>query len=384
MDTTKRLERLLDRYRNGDIDRRTFVGLVGVAGAAAGLAGGPMMMFSRAARAADVESVRFDGWGGVVSEAFRKFAFDPYTAATGIEVIDGTFASSDEYLTRVKAGGEGEFNAFLASGVFDYARYVDLGYDVVLNEENIPNLALVMPAMMAPYRAVTDGKLSAAPYDYGTTGLAYNTEQISREEMEEKGARILLDPAYKDKIGGFSDWRTRMWYAALQTGQDPNNIEDLEAAWDAIRQHRDLVLKYWNSGAELMSLLAEGEIWVTEGWSGRIASLQQEGHPIGYYDPPGSFAWQECLMVLKGSPLPEMEELLNYMLEPEVAIAVSEGQNYPPSLDPQKVDLGDKIPNMPAFDPTGTLENLTFADPAYWNGNQQEWSAEFSRVQRGF
>lgn len=384
MDTTKRLERLLDRYRNGDIERRTFLGLLGAAGATAGLAGGPMMMLSRQARAADVESVRFDGWGGVVSEAFRKYAFDPYTAATGIEVIDGTFASGDEYLTRVKAGREGEFNVFLASGVFDYARYADLGYDVVLNEENIPNLGLVMPAMMEPYRAVTDGNLSAAPYDYGTTGLAYNTERISREEMEEKGARILLESAYQDKIGGFSDWRTRMWYAALQTGQDPNNIEDLEAAWDAIRQHRDLALKYWNSGAELMSLLAEGEIWVTEGWSGRIAALQEEGHPIGYYDPPGSFAWQECLMVLKGSPLPEVEELLNYMLEPEVAIAVSEGQNYPPSLDPQKVDLGDKIPNMPAFDPTGTLENLTFADPAYWNGNQQEWSAEFSRVQRGF
>ncbi|NIR44161.1 MAG: spermidine/putrescine ABC transporter substrate-binding protein, partial [Gemmatimonadetes bacterium] len=57
--------------------------------------------------------------------------------------------------------------------------------------------------------------------------------------------------------------------------------------------------------------------------------------------------------------------LLNFMLEPEVAIAVAEGQNYPPALDPTKVDLGDEVPNLPAFDPSGTLSALNFFDPAY-------------------
>ncbi len=384
MDDTTRYQELLDRYRSGDIDRRTFLTLLGAASLGVGLTGGPLKGLQRQALAAKPDSVRFDGWGGVVSEAFRKYAFDPYTEKTGIDVIDGTFASGDEYLNRVKAGQPGEFNIFHASGVFDYARYVNLGYDVVLNEDNIPNLKYVMPALVKPFRAVTNGKLSAAPYDYGTTGLAYNTEQISKEEMEKKGARILIDPKYKGKIGGWGDWRTRIWYGALQTDQDPNDIKDMDVVWDAIRQHRDLVLKYWGSGAELMSLLAEEEIYVTEGWSGRIAALQEQGHPIGYHDPKNGYAWQECLMVLKGSPLEACEELLNFMLEPEVAIAVAEGQNYPPALDPTKVDLGDKIPTLPAFDPTGKLENLTFADPGYWNGHEGEWSKKFGRVQKGY
>jgi spermidine/putrescine transport system substrate-binding protein len=80
----------------------------------------------------------------------------------------------------------------------------------------------------------------------------------------------------------------------------------------------------------------------------------------------------------------ECEELLNFMLEPEVAIAVAEGQNYPPALDPNKVDLGAKVPTLPAFDPTGTLAALNFFEPDYWNGNEQAWSRDFSRVQRGF
>ena len=379
MDNTTRYERLRERYMNGDLDRRSFLGLIG----AAGLAYGVQTPFARDALAA-VEQVRFDGWGGVVSEAFRKHAFDPYTAATGVKVVDGTFGGGDEYLSRVKASQDGEYNIAHLSGVFDYARYHGLGLTSELNEANIPNLQYVIPKLIDVFRGVTDGKLSCVPYDYGTTGLAYNRKYISDDEMKEKGAKILIDDKYKGKIGGWGDWRTRIWYGALATDQDPNEIKDMDAVWDAIRQHRDLVLKYWGSGAELMSLLAEGEIYVTEGWSGRIAALQQQGHPIGYHDPKNGYAWQECLMVLKGSPLEACEELLNFMLEPDVAIAVAEGQNYPPSLDPTKVDLGDKVPTLPAFDPSGKLDHLTFANPAYWNGNEAEWSKKFGRVQKGY
>ncbi|MDG4649728.1 extracellular solute-binding protein [Roseibacterium sp. SDUM158017] len=380
MDNSKRYERLLERYRNGDLDRRTFLGLIG----AAGLAYGVQTPFARHAHAQEVTQVRFDGWGGVVSEAFREHAFDPYTAATGIEVVDGTFGGADEYLARVRTSQPGEFNIAHLSGVFDYARYHNLGLSSVLNEDNIPNLGLVIPKLTQVFRDVTDGTLSCVPYDYGTTGIAYNRAYISDEEAQAQGARLLINPEYEGKIGGWSDWRTRIWYGALQTDQDPNDIQDMEAVWDAIRTHRDLALRYWTSGAELMSLLAEEEIYVTEGWSGRIYALQEQGHDIGYIDPPNGFGWQECMFVIAGSPMEACEELLNFMLAPETSIAVAEGQNYPPALDPQQVDLGAKIPTLPAFDPTGTLDGLTFASPAYWNGNEQEWSETFSRVQRGY
>ncbi|AHM03672.1 ABC transporter, periplasmic spermidine putrescine-binding protein PotD [Roseibacterium elongatum DSM 19469] len=380
MDNTTRYQRLLERYRNGDLDRRSFLGLIG----AAGLAYGVQTPFARYARAQEVTQVRFDGWGGIVSEAFREHAFAPYTAATGIDVVDGTFGGGDEYLARVRTSQPGEFNIAHLSGVFDYARYHNLGLSVELNEDNIPNLGLVMPALSEAFRSISGGPLSCVPYNYGTTGIAYNRAYISDEEAQEQGANLLTNAAYEGKIGGWNDWRTRVWYGALQTGQDPNNIEDMEAVWNAVREHRDLALRYWTSGAELMSLLAEEEIYVTEGWSGRIYALQEQGHDIGYIDPPNGFGWQECLFVIAGSPVEACEELLNFMLEPETSIAVAEGQNYPPALDPTQVDLGDKIPTLPAFDPTGTLDGLTFAVPGYWNGNEQDWSETFSRVARGY
>ena len=122
---------------------------------------------------------------------------------------------------------------------------------------------------------------------------------------------------------------------------------------------------------------------VTDAWSGRVAALQQQGSPIGYLDPKNSYAWLEDMLILKGSPMAACEELLNFMLDPTTAIAVAEGQNYPPSLDPTKVKLTDKIAKLPAFDPTGTFKSLTFADPTYWAQHSDDWNKQWDRISKG-
>ncbi len=382
--TQDKLDRITAAYQNGKLSRRRFLKTLGLAGASIGLVGSPFVGAMRDAWAA--ESIRFDGWGGSTSEAFRKYAFKPFTEATGIKVIDGEFGDMNSYLTRVKASYPpgGEFNIAHLSAVFDYARYAELGFSTVLDESKIPNLKNVMPAMIKPLRDISGGTLSAVPYDLGQTGIAYNTKHISKEKAEKLGASLLWEKDLKGKLGSWGgDFRTNMWYAALHTGQSPNNMTDLEAIWAALREQRGLMKKYWSSGAELMSLLANEEIYATAAWSGRVAALQQEGHPIGYLSPKGTYSWMEYLFVLKGTDMAAAQKLLNFMLEPAAAIAVAEGQNYPPSLDPTKVDLTEKIRKMPAFDPTGKLEGYLFADPAYWNAHQLEWTEKWDRIKAG-
>jgi spermidine/putrescine transport system substrate-binding protein len=374
---TRRLERLTERYGNGDLSRRHFLGLTAAAAAAAGV---QMPWVTRAIAAAT--EVRFDGWGGVVQEAIDKFAFQPYTAKSGVKVVQGTFGDENEIITKMKTSKEGDYQVIHSSGVNYYIKYVQAGWNSEINEANIPNMANVLTAMIEPFRKITP-KLSAVPYDYGTTGLAYNTTVISPEEAKEKGAKLLTDPKYAGKVGGYDDMTTRVWYAALATGQDPNKITDMDAIWAKVRETRDLAKKFWSSGAELMDLLTKGEIVVTDAWSGRVAALQQQNQPIGYLDPAGSYAWMEDMLVLKGSPMAECEELINFMLDPATSIAVAEGQNYPPSLDPTKVKLTDKIAALPAFDPTGQMKALTFADPVYWAENEDAWTKQWDRISKG-
>ena len=382
--TKDKLNRVYEAYQNGSISRRDFIKFLSLAGASIGLMGAPFGGVVKSAWAA--KSIRFDGWGGSVSEAFRKYAFKPFTKATGIKVIDGEFGDMNSFLTRVKASYPpgGEFNIAHLSAVFDYARYVDLGFASVLDESKIPNLKNVMAAMIKPLRQITKGTLSAVPYDLGQTGIAYNTKYISKGKAEKLGVGLLWDKELKGKLGSWSgDFRTNMWYAALYTDQNPNNMKDLKAVWSALKEQRDLLKKYWASGAELMSLLANEEIYATVAWSGRVAALQQEGHPIGYLSPKGTYSWMEYLYVLKGTDMEVAQKLLNFMLEPAAAIAVSEGQNYPPSLDPTKVKMPEKIQKMPAFDPTGKLDGYLFAVPSYWNASQVEWTEKWDRIMAG-
>ena len=69
---------------------------------------------------------------------------------------------------------------------------------------------------------------------------------VMKEEVESLGVKILLDPRYKGKVAGDFEMQQRVWYAALQSGQDPNNIVDLDAVWDKARQSRDQVKKKRN------------------------------------------------------------------------------------------------------------------------------------------
>lgn len=377
MSNTRRLERLGERYRNGDLSRRTFLTLTAAAAASTGLS---MPWMGRALAAAT--EVRFDGWGGVVQEAIDKYAFQPYTAKTGIKVVQGTFGDEDEIITKIKTSKPGDYQVVHSSGVNYYIKYVNAGVNSEINEANIPNMKNVLEPMIAPFRKITP-KISAVPYDYGTTGIAYNNKVVSDEEAKEKGVGLLFDEKYKGKVGGYADMTTRVWYAALQSGQDPNDIKDMDAVWAKVRENRDLAKKFWSSGAELMDLLSRGEIVVTDAWSGRVAALQQQGQPIGYIDPKGSYAWMEDMLVLKGAPMAECEELINFMLDPATSIAVAEGQNYPPSLDPTKVELTDKIKALPAFDPTGSMQALTFADPIYWAKNEDAWAKQWDRIAKG-
>lgn len=383
-DLEKKFDDVVESYKAGNISRRDFVKFLTISGASMGLLGGPFGLVQNALAAK--KSMTVHSWGGSTSEALRKFAFDPFTKATGIKVIDAAFTGMAAFLTQVKASFPpgGEFNIAHLSAVYDYARYTDLGFGVKLDESKIPNLKNVMSKMTNTLKGISGGTLSAVPYDLGQTGIAYNTDKISKEKAEELGASLLYDKSLKGKLGSWGgDHITNMWYAALHTGQDPNNIKDEKAVFAALKEQRGMIKKYWASGSELMSLLGNGDIYATVAWSGRVGLLQKEGHPIGYLAPKGTYSWMEYMYVLKGTDLDMAQKLLNFMLDPAAAKAVSIGMGYPPSLDPTKIAMPDEIKKLPAFDPTGKLDGYKFADPKYWNDRQLDWAEKWDRIMAG-
>ena len=294
--------RLNSRLRRVDraMPRRSFLSLGGASLGALSLA------TRRSAVAAPPTQVRFDGWGGPVQKALSKNAFQPFMSLTGVSVNENSFADEADILKKLSTAKPGDFQVVHSFGLDAYKRYVDAGWASQITEANIPNLQNVMGAIIAPLRKIAP-KLSGIPFDYGTSGVAYNKKFISDMEAQQKGAMLLVDQKYVGKISGFRDMRTRVWYAALQTNQDPNNISDMGAIWAKVREFRGLATGFWRSGVELMEVLINEDVIVADSWSGRIAALQQQGHPIGFVNPQGCYAWMETLMILKGASMPNCE-----------------------------------------------------------------------------
>jgi spermidine/putrescine transport system substrate-binding protein len=370
--------RLIDRYVDGRIARRHFLAVLGAAGVACGVAGGPMTFLARYAAAAG--RLRYDGWGGTVDKAITDFAIDPFVKRTGIQVDRGAYGGMDEFLTKVQASAPGEYNVFLCLDQFNYKRFSDLGYASELDESKIPNLKHCMPVAVDLFRKISNGKLSGVPYVYGVSVYGYNTKRVDPAYVERVGINVLIDPKFKDKITGDLNWANRIWIAAQQSGQNPNNIADMNAVWDRVRRSKSVVLKYYTSGAEQMNLLASEEAWLGDVWAGRVAVLQREGHPFKTVVPPGARTYVGPLYVIKGSPMDAAHALLNAMLEPEAAIAVAKAMAYPPVLDPTRFKLPEEVTSLPGFDPTGTLANVTFQEPTYWTSHALEWQKQFQRI----
>src|SRR3546814_1268293 len=84
--------------------------------------------------------------------------------SSDLKVVDATFGDEQEVYVKAKTAQPGEYNLVHSSGLSFYKKWVDSGMSATINPNNIPNLALVMPALMAPYLKMTPDALGAAPY----------------------------------------------------------------------------------------------------------------------------------------------------------------------------------------------------------------------------
>jgi len=103
----------------------------------------------------------------------------------------------------------------------------------------------------------------------------------------------------------------------------PNDIKDLGAIWEKIRESKRQVLKYYTSGAEQVNLLTSGSVAVSDAWFVPIYNLIKQGKPFGFWPSTGSYIQFGSMVALKGSPLDALYEMIDILLRPEVSFALA-------------------------------------------------------------
>ncbi len=232
----------------------------------------------------------------------------------GVDVVEDTYSSNEELLAKLQAGAAG-YDVVVPS---DYM--VDImiaeGLLAEINHDNLPNLANLSPIFTDP--PYDPGMKHCVPYQWGTTGVGYNSEVVEPDSLA-----YIFDPElaaqFSGKITILNDAREAIGSALKYLGYSVNSTDEaqLEEAKQVLIQVKPYVYAYESDRFEDMIVADEAVIGL--GWSGDYFAAAAEDERVWYTIPKeGSIIWADNMCIPKTSQSQYTAELfINFVLEGE-------------------------------------------------------------------
>ncbi len=273
----------------------------------------------------------------------------------GCSVEHVYFNSYDELMTTLQTGGNATIDAVVLSQ--NYTQYFhDQNLLMNVDTAKIPNYQNVADAYkdVSPYAVDGEGNVFAFPWCTGQTSIAYNPEYV---DFEIEHWSDLLNPALAGHVCMFGDYGDGMIIAALISGQDPSDPDnlDLDKVAEALAQLKPQILSFWSSNDEQLMPYYAGESWAGNMWSGPYAQLMQENYPVKYVHPSeGTVGYLDYWCVVEGTDEYDLAcEWINWIESDELqyTMATGDSTDYPPQA-------GETYPTYTPIN-AKVLDNLT-------------------------
>ncbi len=293
------------------------------------------------------------GW----SEYVPQDVLEGFTRETGIKVNFETYASNEELLSKLVAGG-GNYDLIQPS---EYAAELMIRRKMLapLDKSKLSNLKNIG----AEFRGLVHDPEDrfTVPYMTGTVGIVVNTEVV-KEPI--KGYKDVFQPKFKDRLVVLNDNRELVTWALYSLGLPANEINaaalaktrPIIAAWVKL-------VKVFDSDSPKTALL-NGDVDLGVVWSGEAAILWNENKKFQYVLPAeGAHRFIDILAIPVNAPhKTEAHAFINYILRPEVSKIVSDHFPYTnPNLEARKLLTAGQLAN-PASYPAGGVKLQTFRD----------------------
>ena len=226
------------------------------------------------------------------------------------------------------------------------SKSVDQGLLQPLQHDLIPNIAGMWKEFSDPGPFYDVGWRYTVPYAIYTTGIGYNRDKISDEEMAAQGYDIFWNPKYKGKVGIYDDYREAIGMALMRNGVTDVNTADqslLDKARDDLLELIDLVdIRTSINGA--YKGIPEGDYWVHQAWSGDMIGSQWylpkgvSTDMLGFYLPENFAIGNDTMAIPAVAKSPALaHDFINYFISDEAAFKNFTWNGYQPplnSLDP--------------------------------------------------
>jgi spermidine/putrescine transport system substrate-binding protein len=281
------------------------------------------------------------------SEYIPQDVIDDFAKETGIKVSVENYASNEEMLAKLGAGG-GSFDIIQPS---EYVVEALVKEKLLrpLDKKAIPNLNNIDPKFLnMPF---DPGNKYSVPFMAGTVGIVVNTDLV-KENI--KSFSDVFKPANKGKIVALDDAREIVSWALLSKGIPVNDVSDknLEKAKGVLSDWIPLI-KVYDSDSPKTALL-NGDVAIGVVWGGEGAILLNENKKFRWVIPAeGTHLFIDSLAIPKTAKnFANAEKFMNYILQPDVSKKISEAFPYlNPNMEAVKL-LTEEQRNNPASFPT--------------------------------
>jgi spermidine/putrescine transport system substrate-binding protein len=204
------------------------------------------------------------------------------------------------------------------------------------------------------------GSTNSAPYDWGTTGIAYNTDCI---QPEEESWALLLDSRIAGRVAMDSDSVLVIALSLKHLGFPLNSRDAAEfgeaIAWlETLRASNGLEFLVWN---DILERLVAGDLCAGTAYNGDAAFYMAESDNLAFFVPTeGSDFYVDSMAVPRDARNKlQAEMFINYILRPDVHAANTDYTGYavPNRASVDGGYVGDEIlADKVRYPDTSTLE----------------------------
>jgi len=307
------------------------------------------------------------------SDYFSPDNLTAYQTQFGATITQTTFASNEEMLAKLQAGGKGQYDIAVPTAEFS-ATLAKGGFLQKLDKSRIPNLSLINKKFLSlPFDPNDD---YIVPKDWGTTGIIYRGNKMTDPVTSWADFFTLAKTKYSGKTF-VVDSPGDVLVAPLRLhGYDVNttNKDELETARRelmALRPH----LQSIDSDNYPTTLQKEAAV-LGLAWNGTAYVLQTDPSgkytDAGYVIPSeGTIYWTDTWVLLADAPDPNAAyAFLNWIQDPAQQKVESLYAGYASCNDAAKAVLPPEFGNNPAvYVPDNQLSLLSVATDQ--SGNQQ-------------
>ena len=266
------------------------------------------IMAGSAAAADEIRVLNWQGYGTDLDWAVAEFA-----AATGHTVVHEYFNSEQEMLTKLRTN-PGAYDVVLINAAFT-PQAQEEGLIAPIDSGKITNFADIPADLTGNQDLNAGGALHGVPWTWGLTSFAVNTNAF---DALPTSIEVFWDKEHEGRVSIRDDALEAVQFAAIATGQDINNIEDLDSVRAKLAALMPQIRTYWGSENDWNQYMAAGDLDVATFWSGSASRSMSAGLPVQFIVPEeGAIGWLDGLSIPSSSTKQDAAHaFIDWMIDP--------------------------------------------------------------------